>query len=364
MLAVEVAEFTCPFRNRKLRGRQVPRRLRKPSPEFEQCWITQRQRILASGTISARNQKALSGLTRGPNRYDDGGTRERDQQTVRHCQTANHGNDFDVKMVHETLARLPAMPGNLPFSQSEMVWAADQPNRPILLICAVLMKAEMFKIKICGVRFSKDIDAVACAGADAIGLNFFEKSIRYVDPGDETTQELSARAEAAGLIRVGVFVDAAAARIAAICRQVGLDAIQLHGDETTEIAGELIDAGLNVVRAIKLPSDLTADLIRDRCDPWIDVGCHLLLDAETGGSGKCLDWRAVGQWAQAQLATPWTLAGGLTEINVGEAIRHSGARSVDTASGVEQPRGTKSPKRIEDFVRASRLAFAASNSAR
>ena len=213
----------------------------------------------------------------------------------------------------------------------------------------------MFRIKICGVRLKKDIDAVARAGADAIGLNFVPSSIRYVDPS--TARQLSAQAAAAGIQRIGVFVNATACEIASISDKVGLDAIQLHGDETTELAGELIDDGRTIIRAINLPPDLTPDVIDDRCRPWIELGCHLLLDAESGGSGKCLDWQVVGQWAHSHRAIPWTLAGGLDGSNVGQAIQQSAALSVDTASGAEEPRGTKSAEKIESFVKASQRAF-------
>lgn len=224
------------------------------------------------------------------------------------------------------------------------------------------MATLVFKIKICGVRLTADIDAAASAGADAIGLNFFPPSIRYVNPNADETAQLSRHAAAAGLCRVGVFVNASPQQIAAINDAVGLDAIQLHGDESTATVADLASLGLPVIRAIKLPVvALTTNMIADACAPWIDLDCQVLLDADAGaahgGSGKCLDWSVVGEWAGSQLAAAWTLAGGLDEQNVAEAIQRSGARSVDTASGVEQPRGTKSSEKITAFVQASRHAL-------
>jgi phosphoribosylanthranilate isomerase len=162
---------------------------------------------------------------------------------------------------------------------------------------------------------------------------------------------------------VGVFVDSSRDEISQIASKLDLAAIQLHGDEAPSLARDLIDQGRKVIRAIKLPVvNLAAEQIRQSCRPWHDLDCHLLLDADAGkahgGSGKCLDWQVVRQWADQASSEAWTLAGGLNDENVAAAIAISGAHSVDTASGVEQPRGTKSPQRIEKFVKASLAAFA------
>ncbi|TWU47703.1 phosphoribosylanthranilate isomerase [Rubripirellula reticaptiva] len=209
----------------------------------------------------------------------------------------------------------------------------------------------IFRVKICGVRLHSDIEAVAAAGGDAIGLNFFPPSIRYVDPDDPRTQELSAAAAGLGLFRVGVFVNEAPARIAEIADVVGLDAIQLHGDETVESASQVSGRKL---RAIKLPTGpLTVSQIDAASRLWIEAGYHVLFDADAGaahgGSGKTLDWNAIAAWASLNPSVAWTLAGGLTPDNLSDAIQASSATSVDTASGVESPKGTKSSELIQAF---------------
>jgi phosphoribosylanthranilate isomerase len=223
----------------------------------------------------------------------------------------------------------------------------------------------MFHIKICGVQRPADIQAVEMSGADAIGLNFFQPSVRYVDPNSPKTHELSGLASAAGLLRVGVFVNEPHKRMVDIASEVGLDAIQLHGDEQIDVASRLHDTtGLQVIRAIKLlTSETDPAEICAKADRWVEAGCHLLLDADAGaahgGSGKTLYWPSVRQWADQRPDVTWTLAGGLTAGNVAEAIRVSGAKSVDTASGVEEPRGLKSSRLIQRFVVESRSALLA-----
>ncbi len=220
----------------------------------------------------------------------------------------------------------------------------------------------MFHIKICGVRQTGDVDAVAAAGGDAIGLNFFPKSVRFADPFASTTRELAQHAGGLGLVRVGVFVNEPATTIQQIASTIGLDRIQLHGDEELKVAASLIREGASVIRAIKLPAEpCDSHSIAELISPWLDIGCDLLLDADAGadhgGSGRTTDWGSIRRWANIHPDVSWSLAGGLTPDNVASAIRTSGARSVDVASGVEEIRGTKSPALIKQFIRSAAAAL-------
>ncbi|TWU02749.1 phosphoribosylanthranilate isomerase [Stieleria varia] len=223
----------------------------------------------------------------------------------------------------------------------------------------------MFKIKICGVKLKSDIDAVGESPADAIGLNFFRPSVRYVDPLEPSTLELTRRAASLGLMRVGVFVNEPLESIVEIARAVDLDVVQLHGDETLTFAQSLQDAGIRVIRAIKVPvivEDRTQNPVVVAVGEWGHAGFHLLLDADAGpqhgGSGKSIDWQAVHAWSAQNPEISWTLAGGLRSDNVAQAIAASGACSVDTASGVESSRGVKSAEMIRQFAAAAEAALA------
>ena len=94
----------------------------------------------------------------------------------------------------------------------------------------------MFRIKICGVKTGDDVDQIARSGADAVGLNFFPKSIRYLRPESSDAQQISNFAGELSITRVGVVVNQTLQELESLISTVTLDAIQLHGDEPAETA--------------------------------------------------------------------------------------------------------------------------------
>ena len=218
----------------------------------------------------------------------------------------------------------------------------------------------MFRIKICGMTNVDDARMAAEAGADAVGLNFFASSRRYVEP--QSAGRIAA-ALPAGVMKVGVFVYHESAEIRRIVDDVGLDCVQLHGDETASLLGEL-PADVKIVRAHRCGARALGPLVDylDECRELGRLPDAVLLDADAGtdfgGTGRVVDWAVVGQ-QQAMLAgLPMILAGGLTPENVAagiEALRPSG---VDVASGVESAPGRKDARLVARFVAEARNAFA------
>ncbi len=207
------------------------------------------------------------------------------------------------------------------------------------------------RVKICGLKTLADVAAVAAAGAAYAGLNFFPKSPRHVTP--EVARAL-ALAAPEGLCKVALVVDADDALLDAIIATVPLDMVQLHGHETparvTEVKARY---GLPVMKVIGVAGE--ADLASLLA--YSLVADQILIDAKApkgaelpGGNGVAFDWRLlVGRkWLK-----PWMLAGGLTPANVAEAIRLTGARQVDVASGVESAPGVKDAAKIGAFVEAA-----------
>jgi phosphoribosylanthranilate isomerase len=215
----------------------------------------------------------------------------------------------------------------------------------------------MFSIKICGITSVADALTVARAGADAIGLNFYAQSPRCVDP---TIARQIVEVLPGSVQKVGLFVNAPAAEVCRAFDELGLDLIQLHGDEPPEFLAQL--GPRPVMRAFRLgPSSVDPLKYLDDCR---QLGClprMMLMDAyvagQYGGTGGKCDWTIVGRYSAAVGYPPLVLAGGLTPQDVAEAIHTVRPAAVDTASGVESSPGCKDPARVEAFVRAAQAAF-------
>ena len=217
----------------------------------------------------------------------------------------------------------------------------------------------MFRIKICGITSSDDARAAVAAGADAIGLNFYPRSKRFVSP------EVAAQIAAAlpdDVIAVGVFVNTAAEEINEVARQVGLDCVQLHGDEPPAFAAQLAP-GVLVVRAHRCGVDGLAPLAQylTACRAAGRVPDAVLVDADAGGdyggTGEAADWSLVAREKHVLGEVPLVLAGGLTADNVAAAVTAVRPHGVDVASGVESAPGQKDAALVQRFVAAARQAL-------
>ena len=217
----------------------------------------------------------------------------------------------------------------------------------------------MFRIKICGITTIDDGQAAMAAGADAIGLNFYRSSPRYVEL---TTAKQIRAALPAEMTVVGLFVNAPTDEVRRIWDELGLSLIQLHGDESPEYLAEL--APRPIMRALRVSvGGLPA--VRDYLARCQQLGCsprRLLWDSlvggSYGGSGMTSDWDAAADYTRQRATPPLVLAGGLNPENVAQAIYTVRPHAVDTASGVESSPGRKSPAKLVAFVRAAQSAFA------
>ena len=217
----------------------------------------------------------------------------------------------------------------------------------------------MFRIKICGITNVSDALAAAEAGADAIGLNFYEKSRRFVD--QKTAQQIVA-ALPSELLKVGVFVNHNQRSIESTASAVGLDAIQLHGDEQSAFIAVLAK-NRKVLRALRCTPDINSRLIHfvQACKQSGRLPDAFLLDAdagaEYGGTGERADWGLIAHACESLSEVPLVLAGGLTPTNVAAGITAVRPAAVDVASGVESSPGKKDHAKLRDFIAAARDAF-------
>jgi phosphoribosylanthranilate isomerase len=253
-------------------------------------------------------------------------------------------------------------------------------------------------VKICGITNLDDALAAADAGANALGFVFHMKSPRHVT--FEMAQSIVTQAPQQ-IEKVGVFVNESAADVCRAVKQVGLTAVQLHGDESTEFSQTLfrelangsghrpmifrcwpatifdVPAGQSVgwdpvavglvekddaykgKRVHKIHVAKNGDLFLETHGFRPGVISGVLLDSSTaenrGGTGQPFDWERVQPWAGIiNSISKLIVAGGLRPGNVQEAIHLLHPWGVDVSSGVEREPGKKDPRKIRSFVKAVR----------
>jgi phosphoribosylanthranilate isomerase len=202
------------------------------------------------------------------------------------------------------------------------------------------------EVKICGLRDEAGVKATVDSGARYAGLVFHKPSTRFIAP--ENAASLLALIPSS-VMRVGLFVDTGDEYLRAVLRDVELDMLQLHGNETPHrVAAIRAMTGLPVMKALRIATAADLKPVPD----FEAVSDRLLFDTRigdepTGGTGKSFDWNLM---KGVQFTKPWMLAGGLNQSNLAEAVRVTGAKTVDISSGVENVEGHKDPAKIREFI--------------
>lgn len=204
--------------------------------------------------------------------------------------------------------------------------------------------------KICGLSTPETVDAAVNGGAFMVGFMFFAKSPRNLSPA--AAAKLGQRVPK-GVAKVGVVVDAADDAIAAILAEAPLDLLQLHGHETPErVAAIRARFGLPVMKVVSVAD--AADIASARV--YEEVADRFLFDTKPpkdlkdalpGGNALSFDWSLL---KGRTFRKPWMLAGGLHSGNLAAAAAATGARAVDTSSGVEDRPGEKNINKINEFL--------------
>lgn len=206
--------------------------------------------------------------------------------------------------------------------------------------------------KICGINDAAAMRAAVDNGAAYVGLVFYPQSPRSITPG--TAAQLAALVPD-DVTKVGLFVDPDNVLLARVLKDVPLDLLQLHGDETPKRCAEIkARFGLPVMKVIKVATLDDVQSANDYCDvaDWLMFDAKApdsMTDALPGGNALQFEWTLLAGWSWP---LPWMLAGGLTADNVATATERSGALVVDVSSGVESAPGKKDPAEIERFLEA------------
>jgi phosphoribosylanthranilate isomerase len=204
-------------------------------------------------------------------------------------------------------------------------------------------------VKICGFTLEEEAMAACLAGADALGINYYSKSRRFIS-FEASAQWLPTLPSEVS--RIGIFVNEDIDRVTAIVRSGHIDAAQLHGDESADYCRELFERGIPFIKAFGVKDPESLEHIDCYHTPWI------LLDAwcpgEYGGSGKRFDEELAAATVRRFPQLRIILSGGLTPDNVRSAVAAVNPAAVDVASGVEDSPGRKNLSMVQRFITQAR----------
>lgn len=205
--------------------------------------------------------------------------------------------------------------------------------------------ASPVRVKVCGITDIDDALAAVDAGAFALGFNFYPRSPRYIHP-----QEAGAIVKRlpGSVWRVGVFVDEVWERVAGIAAEVGLTALQFHGDESPAFCGEW--QGKTAIKALRVRDRRAAEIAATYAVDFILADAYV--EGRFGGTGMRIATEFLAGFDRNRLI----LAGGLTPDTVAAAVRAVRPFAIDVASGIESAPGKKDWNLMKRFIANARAA--------
>lgn len=208
----------------------------------------------------------------------------------------------------------------------------------------------MTKVKICGVTNLDDAHAAIDAGADMLGVNFYLPSPRYITP-DAARELVNSLKDSDSIEVIGVFVNETVDAVIDIAMLTGIDAVQLHGDESPSFCEELNTRdGLRVIKAVRTTEQFVPQDAQNYPVHAIMIDAfHRTL---RGGTGQTVDFELARE--TSRLVPRLFLSGGLSPENVADAIRQVEPYAVDACSLLESTPGKKDAVRMRAFVAAVR----------
>jgi phosphoribosylanthranilate isomerase len=205
------------------------------------------------------------------------------------------------------------------------------------------------KIKVCGMCDGENIRRLARLNPDLMGFIFYPASPRYAG---EIPAERLFESFPPGIIKTGVFVDSEPDTIKTQIINFGLQAVQLHGNESPEICRQLMSAGVQVIKAFSIDDSTDFSKMID----YVSYSKWFLFDTATnipGGSGKSFNWKMLNKY---HLGHPFFLSGGIGQEDAGHilSLKHEALAGVDINSKFETEPGVKDVEMVKRFIQKLR----------
>ena len=204
------------------------------------------------------------------------------------------------------------------------------------------------RVKICGITNTEDAQLCANAGADAIGLVFYENSPRHL--ADLGLAKEIAQAAGPFVNIIALTVDMEASKLEAILESVPIHVLQFHGQESPSFCNQF---GRPYVKAVRMHDDIDVSQLAEHYNNASGILLDTYVKGIPGGTGESFNWDRV----PLNLDKPLILAGGLNPNNVNAAIKVAEPYAVDVSSGVESAVGEKDPEKIIKFIRKVKAEY-------
>jgi len=199
-------------------------------------------------------------------------------------------------------------------------------------------------IKICGITNIEDGLKAASLGADSLGF-IFAPSPRRVEPA---TVRAIVQTLSTSVFKVGVFLNHPLSEVKEIAAYCNLNGLQFHGEESLDYCQKFSQQVIKTIRIKDLES------LKDMAKyPNVSILLDTWSPTQGGGTGTPFPWEIA---SKAKGKRDFILSGGLSPLNVGEAIKKVRPMGVDVCSGVEAVPGKKDPLKMAEFIKEVRQA--------
>ena len=201
------------------------------------------------------------------------------------------------------------------------------------------MNGAVMKVKVCGITNRSDALMCQSAGADALGFIFYKGSKRFVDP--EKAAEII-HILSPFVLKVGVFVNESPEFVNGTAEEIGLNAVQLHGDESPETASQI---KFPVIKSFRIKEGFNFSMLKKYGRASFLLDTHSA--SEYGGTGNSFSWGVIPEEIRNEII----LAGGVSAANISQIIETINPAAVDLSSSLEEKPGIKDEEKVKTFFK-------------
>lgn len=198
------------------------------------------------------------------------------------------------------------------------------------------------KIKVCGMKYPDNIEAIVKMNPDYLGFIFYEKSPRFV--GDSVSKSLMESIPNT-IKKVAVFVNAPIEKVVQTIQDFGFDYAQVHGDENSEYCAQLKNYGIKIIKAFGIDEQYDFSKLEDY-KPYCDFFLFDTRGIQYGGNGFSFNWKVLERYDNKK---SFFLSGGIGPENIEEAVslEDLNIEALDLNSKFEIEPGVKDEIRIK-----------------